>query len=335
MTTTVIAAFNEFQRDLVNLDAAETATARSSRDWLCDQISEFPGNDAGFPRLYPEHDIFFGSFARRTKIRPLDDIDMIICLHAAGASYLAYENDDVRITAPQSSSLYAYRHDSEGSLSSTRIVNKFVRTLGEVSHYQRAEINRRGEAATLKLASYDWNFDIVPAFMTAQDEHGRSYYLIPNGRGHWKKTDPRIDRDRVVRVNTAHEGNMLNVLRCVKYWQRRPTMVSMPRYLLEAIVVNYFEGRSVVASGYVDLELAAVFRYIATEVLRPVADPKRIQQDINSLDLDDRLSIQARALADANKVDLAMSMESANDMRGSINKWREIFGDKFPQYTGA
>lgn len=30
---------------------------------------------------------------------------------------------------------------------------------------------------------------------------GRDYYLIPNGDGHWEKTDPRKDRDTVTETN--------------------------------------------------------------------------------------------------------------------------------------
>lgn len=34
MATTVIAAFNEFMKDTVNLEKADTDDARASRDWL-------------------------------------------------------------------------------------------------------------------------------------------------------------------------------------------------------------------------------------------------------------------------------------------------------------
>jgi hypothetical protein len=41
MATTVIQAFNEFLKDIVNLDSDISKTARSSRDWLLGQISKF------------------------------------------------------------------------------------------------------------------------------------------------------------------------------------------------------------------------------------------------------------------------------------------------------
>ena len=84
MATNVIAAFNEFLKDFVNLDPDNTATARSSRDWLLQQIDEFPSSETNFPKLYPEVHVHYGSFARRTKIRELDDIDLIVGISALG-----------------------------------------------------------------------------------------------------------------------------------------------------------------------------------------------------------------------------------------------------------
>ncbi|MHC5932041.1 hypothetical protein, partial [Nostoc sp.] len=82
MVKTVNEAFEIFLRDYVNLDPDKTKLARSSRDWLLSQIHLFPGKDISFPKLYSEKDIFFGSFARRTKKRELDDVDMMIALSA-------------------------------------------------------------------------------------------------------------------------------------------------------------------------------------------------------------------------------------------------------------
>ena len=74
-------------RDFVNLDSNRTTTARSSRNWLIDQINSIASKEEDFPILYSEKNIFFGSFARNTKIRELDDIDLMICLSADGATY--------------------------------------------------------------------------------------------------------------------------------------------------------------------------------------------------------------------------------------------------------
>lgn len=83
MTTTVNAAFNTFLSSEVNLAKEQSDKARKSRDFLKGKIANF---DDFFP-LYGEMNIDFGSFARRTKIRPLDDIDMIFTLRAHGCTW--------------------------------------------------------------------------------------------------------------------------------------------------------------------------------------------------------------------------------------------------------
>lgn len=83
MATTVNNAFEEFIKDKVNLDQNQTAIARKSRDNLIDNINNF-SEDIDFFSVYKDKNLKFGSFARRTKIRELDDIDLMICLSAEG-----------------------------------------------------------------------------------------------------------------------------------------------------------------------------------------------------------------------------------------------------------
>ncbi|WP_016951483.1 S-4TM family putative pore-forming effector [Anabaena sp. PCC 7108] len=229
MAQTVNVAFDEFLKDYVNLDIKDTAKARNSRDWLIEeQIHSFPYKDLYFPRFYSEKDIYFGSFARRTKKRPLDDIDIMIALSAEGSTYYEYTNGVIEMYVPDSAyKLKMLCNDDTNTLNSRKILNKFKYLLSKVPQYQEADIKTNLEAVTLKLKSYTWNFDIVPCFFTNPELSGRTYYLIPDGKGNWKKTDPRIDRYRVTEVNQAHNGNVLNVIRLMKFWNKRQTMPSM------------------------------------------------------------------------------------------------------------
>jgi hypothetical protein len=168
--------------------------------------------------------------------------------------------------------------------------------------------------------------------MTVVELNGRNYYLIPDGSGNWKKTDPRIDRARVKDINSAHDGHVLNVLRIIKYWNRRPTMPSMSSYVLETMILDYYSAQTIKASQYVDIEIPKVLAHIATYVHYEVNDPKGIQGNINDLSWDDRNKIAARAASDKQKADAARSLESAGDHKGSIQKWGEVFGSEFPTY---
>jgi hypothetical protein len=333
MATSVISAFNEFQKDYVNLATANSDKAITSRDWLLGQIRAFPDRDTNFPALYTERDIFFGSFARKTKKRPLDDIDIMICLHAQGGNYSETSNGIEINVADDATSLKKLCYDNTNILNSRKIVNKFVSLLSGVPQYDKAEIKRNQEGATLKLTSYDWNFDIVPCFYTTEDYLGRTYYLIPDGAGDWKKTDPRKDRDRVQSTNKRHDGNVLNAIRILKYWNRRSTMPSMGSYLIENMILDFYDSLlASSASEYVDLEIPKLLLHIRDNVFGEVRDPKGIQGNINNLSSEEKSKIWDRANSDYYKALEARQLESDENHRGSINKWGEIFGGDFPKY---
>lgn len=335
MATSVISAFNTFQKDIVNLESSMSITARASRDWLLEQISKFPDKNSYFPLLYPEINIAFGSFARKTKTRPLDDIDLMVGINADGCYYSENSWNDIKLYFPENYTgrLKNYADTRNSSyLSSTRITNAFKNELGNISQYSSADIKRDGEAATLKMVSYPWNFDIVPCFFTKPDIFGKTYYLIPNRNGGWKKTDPRLDRDRLSTVNQNQSGNVLDVIRILKYW-KQAKRINMGSYLLEAMILYYYESKpNDTCSSYVDLELESVFTYLGNNILYSVADPKKIQIDINDIEYYDRYLLRDKFIRFAQLSSEARRLENEQKMKESINKWKEVFGDNFPNY---
>lgn len=80
MATTVATAFRQFRENRVDLDPEETRSARASRDNLTSQITSLSRNDATPPQATGDF-LFYGSFARRTKIQPLNDIDLMMVRH--------------------------------------------------------------------------------------------------------------------------------------------------------------------------------------------------------------------------------------------------------------
>lgn len=330
MPTTVNDAFSDFLKKTVNLDTEQTKKARSSRDWLLLQIEKFQ-NDTTFPKSYSEKNIHFGSFARRTKRRPLDDIDLMIGLSAQGGYYNEYA-DKIEIIIQDNTNLKSFCNDNSNVLNSKKLINKFVSKLENVEHYKKSDIKRNQEAATLNLTSYDWVFDIVPCFFTTPDAYDKTYYLIPNGTGNWKKTDPRIDKERTTTINQNHDGNVLNVIRIIKYWNKRPTMPSMSSYLLETMILDYYEPRTNKASKFVDLEIPSILEHIQTYVLYDVNDPKGIQGNINNLSWEDKVKISNRAKNDKELAKEARQFETGGDHEKSIKKWIEIFDNDFPKY---
>lgn len=331
MAKTVNGAFDEFRRNYVDLDPDVVSAARASRDNLLENIKEFDDKDNFFD-LWQEFDLHFGSFSRKTKCRELNDIDLMIGIAANGATYDNYdEYDNVHVTVGDNSAQKECAN-SDGTLNSTLVLNRFKKELSKLRDYSRSEIKRDHEAITLNLISRDWAFDIVPCFHTVKESDGRDYYLIPNGKGNWKKTEPRIEQDRVTQLSKKHNGKVRDTIRLVKYWNKRGKMPTMTSYVLETMILDYFDSIDS-CSDYIDFRFRDVLEYVKTYIYYPVYDSKKIEGNINFLTLDEQVALSIRASNDYEKAKAAISAEvNEKDTAKSIRIWRSLFGDDFPTY---
>ena len=328
---TVQSSFEEFVRDSVDLDPEDVESARDSRDWLLKQIHLFPESETTFPMLWQEFDVHFGSFARKTKIRPLDDIDLMIGLHAQGAWYSGHVRDiDIHVRE-DAVGLTELREDGGDCLNSRKLINRFVSALQNVPQYEHAEIKRNLEAATLQLKSYDWEYDIVPCFFTVPDATGRTYYIIPDGAGRWKMTDPRLDRSRVETINRKHSGRVLRPLRLMKYWNRHRRIPTVGAYLMENLILDHYESAANHASDRLDLEVALCLGQVGRRIWQPVQDPKGLQGDLNTTSAEARSAISEQATADVRTASDAIDLDADGENQRAVAKWREILGEEFPK----
>lgn len=332
MPTSVNTAFSQFLSETVNLDSEDSKTARTDRDNLRSRIQRFQSEVTHFPTLHTDADINFGSFARKTKKRPLDDVDMFFCMNGSGAHYNEGLDGVIRIHVTNSNTnLYQFTNNDNETLNSIKILNKFKTSVEAVYAYRNSEVNRRQETVVLTLNNKDWSFDIVPCFITTI-ANNRDFYLIPDGSGNWKKADPRIDQSRTTRINQKHDGKILNIIRIMKYWNARATMPTMSSYLLENIILNHYDLASS-CSGYIDVELPDAFQAVRSAIFSTVPDPKGFQSDLNDLSVDDKFKIYTRAGTDKEKALDARRLEwECQTHKECINKWREIFGNDFPEY---
>ncbi|SHH70546.1 hypothetical protein SAMN05720766_1207 [Fibrobacter sp. UWH9] len=324
-------AFAEFMKDDVDLDPTKVDAAKSSKSNLLDNIKDF--DDGKFFRLYSDINIEFGSFARKTKIRPLDDIDIMIGIAADGATY--NQNDawnNVKVTASTTNAIQKSCANFDGTLNSTAVLNRFLSKLKQLPDYKKSEIHKNGEAVTLNLTSREWAFDIVPCFQTVVEEDNRNYYLIPNGRGGWQKTDPRVDRDYVKSVNSMKNGRVLSLVRLCKKWFEVKRFETPASYLLETLIVRYCD-RVDDLNQFIDCRFSHCLKSIVDDIQKPIYDMKGIQGDINNISVLNRIKIASKANSDYQKSREAIITETKlYDQESAINIWHEIFGEDFPTY---
>jgi len=290
MPYTVNACFEKFRKEVVDLDSEQTKTARASRDFVSQNI-EILSQKGLLPRLYSGMSLNFGSFERKTKKRELDDIDMMVCFNGVGGSYqTVVENKLYRVLFDKNIPVISDCLEDDGTLNSRKMVNQLIGALNQVEHYKKAEKHRNHEAARLQLSSYTWNFDIVPCFYTTQQ-----FYLIPDGQGNWKNTDPRIDRARVLSIDFKNQRLATPLIRLMKFWKELKWGDAVSSYMFEQMVLDYLESIPVLMALSWQVKVLNVFGYLRTAIKNPVMDTKGIQGDLNELDGETRNKLSLSA----------------------------------------
>ena len=326
MPYTVSACFDVFRREMVDLDPDNTKVARGSRDFVFHNIVSLSQKGL-LPQLYSGMSLYFGSFERKTKKRELDDIDMMVCFSGKGGTYhTAVENEKYLISFESELPVIRDCMD-DGALNSRKVVNKLIAALERVEHYKKAELHRDHEAARLQLSSYTWNFDIVPCFYTST-----GFYLIPDGCGNWKNTDPRIDKTRITEANQKLYGLLLPLIRLMKYWKSLKWGDSISSYMFEQMVIDCVDAIPLLPFNSWQVLVQQTLFYLKKAIELPVWDPKGIQGDLNELDNESRENLSMRAFISYLSATKAIEFERDGDVQRAIKQWALVFGEEFPVF---
>lgn len=325
---TLEGAFRRFAATYVDLPSVQVQTARSSRDFLIQALSGMrdPGHVPRLTgRVYP-----FGSFARRTKIRPLDDIDLLVELDGNGLALpWSFFGGPSRLQVNRSVWPAAFI-TPDGHLNSTVVVNALGRYLSRIPQYQATPRARNGQALVLRPVRHPWSFDLVPAF-AVKDRQGRiEHYLIPDGKGGWMKTDPRQDALLTRQVSQKLNGQ-LALTRLVKYWNRRPTQPRLGSYHVEAIMAEVLGGQVFQPEHTAEM-LHYAFAGLASRVTRPFPDPKRLGGPIDTSLTWQQRQVVSRAATLAATALRAASQTYTSSPREALIHIRRVFGANFPAW---
>lgn len=175
--------------------------------------------------------LLIGSYARDTKISPLDDVDIFYIIGKAQSSSNGWHTIiDCDFTFGQD---YL---DTEQNISSMKILNLIKKEIDNT--YSASEIRRDGEVVNLFLNSYGVGFDIAPVFEITNDD----YFLMPQGKGlhKWKKSNPLIDHAHLTDLNEKHNYMLKDIILLAKYWFERKKIKSPRSYHLESIAYHLF-----------------------------------------------------------------------------------------------
>ena len=278
----------------------------------------------------------FGSFARRTKTRPLDDIDLIEFLNDCRDLYWdgVYNDPSLfRIRVADSSSVYWKYTNDDGYLNSTKILNRLKKQLEDVENYNKAEIKRNGVAIVLNLSSYDWSFDIVPGFrLRGNNNIPIPERLIPNGNGEWMKSEPQFDQVRISEVNKRHNSTLIPIIRLLKYWNVNTKHARrVGSYHLETMLIDSF-NKEFEPISIIRRSVPKAFNLLSNAILYPCPDPKGLSSNLDEdWTSDERQTLSTVATEMAERAEMALEKEDEGDHKRAITWWNLVFPN-FPEH---
>lgn len=241
--------FSDLLSRRIDISSAQRQQGITSHNHARDILHGQKNHNQHFPWLL-QNDFLSGSFARKTKLKPLDDIDVMVVID--GNNYSAYDQRGVYGTAESSgtdgSPIDQYL-DLRGNVRSSVVVSAFARALNQ-AYPNATQVRADDQAVNVYFDSYGLGIDVVPCFkVIPNDPSEHEHYFIPagNGQDSWIKTNPKKDAELVGDVQALHEGRHKQLIKLLKYWNRESNEDRLNSYHLEmmaTIAMSELQGNA-------------------------------------------------------------------------------------------
>lgn len=286
-------------------------------------------SDPNFPRLI-EGDFLSGSFARGTKIFPLDDIDIMVIMDGAGLVPIkegAIWQADVRGSGVIDNPIL--KHLGGNNLLSSQTVLKLFQD-GLKQSYPLSTVSKDGQAINVWLDTYNLGIDIVPCFHIVPRDSSQDVYYIPTGYGsdEWTITNPKIDQKISDTLHERHNKKLKPVVRLIKLWNRFYHNDLIRSYHLEAVCWYTFSKYT----GKID-DYEAAIRYFFDNSLPHFQfncqDPTGLGSPIDSYLTQNHRAETLKKIREAQVILKSASLHGFFDKNAEVCCWQELFGDDF------
>lgn len=203
-----------------------------------------------------------GSYIRKTKISPIDDLDIIFHLKAWN-TLIEWKNTEKKeckiYIKPENYENHPLKNyisveSNKYYISPNKILNK-IKTSIKDRYPQTEDIAKRWECITTYFSSYDITIDCMPYAWVSNE----NYILIPTSWNNlfWKKSNPDLDKEKIDGLNNKINFNwkLKWVIKIMKYWNNhKNTWVSFRSYVLECIIYHSLKWKTqLYNSSYVDI----------------------------------------------------------------------------------
>jgi hypothetical protein len=238
--------------------------------------------------------VLMGSAAKKTIVRPIDDVDAMAVFGNAPTIYEKYRGDSRKF-------LYRVRD---------ALSDKQVKTVGS-----------RGQAVRLFYVD-GAHVDIAPV-LTASG----GGYLLPAGDGSWIKTDPEACTSWLNSKDSQHTSNLKPLVQLLKKWNRAHSQ-RMRSFHLETVTANAF--RTVGSNHGSNLQVFFEYAPKWLGVSDPAGHSGLLDGYLTSVGRRDLLESFRSSHTRANS---AVAAEKSGNHAEAIRLWKIILGNDFPSYS--
>ena len=253
-----------------------------------------------------ETDFLTGSYARWTKTKPLQDVDIFCVL-----------KDEERHYRDEPSSVILA--DVEKVL-----VKKYGRDKVDPPVAFSVTVNFGVTPVDGKTDDKVMSFDVVPAFAK------KDYYEVPNplDSSGWTETNPRVHFDLAVAAQEAYSGEWKGLVRMMKAWNRQNGKPITPSFLIEVMALQVLYGDF---QGDFRYEMKSFFASLADRIFERWADPAELGPDVSDgMNDSQKRTAQELLLSAQNSAAAAIQLEVQGKQGEALRAWRDLFGSLFP-----
>ena len=246
---TVNGAFENLLTNEINISPGIRSQASDSQNHLREFLETENQRDAAFPRILSiqDNDFLGGSFARHTKIWPLDDIDIFFPIDGHGLVYLeggivmpfTVVSDGVLST----NSILKPRWMNGSYISSAKVIAEFTAVLKR--HYPDTSIKPDGHSVSVRMTQGQTDggkglgYDVVPCFSLKSNNGSDIFYFIPNGYDGWTRTNPRIDTELAEKLHAQNDKTYRKAIKVIKYWNKEKLRGCLMSYYIELAIAKH------------------------------------------------------------------------------------------------
>ena len=285
------AAFNEFDEEL-NLDRAQRRAAQQRHRQLTECLVAAGIAVATFLQ---------GSFARKTMLKPLKDVDQVVVLQEWLAAQL---------------------RGSGGAAQAIELVRKVVSDAFPDAQFDVTDTP--AHALQVVFADLDFTFDLVPAY--ADPAGGEDVFIADRENDTWERSNTRTLNRVISGRNQATDGRFVHQVRMVKSYKKdHPVLGDTCGLLWESLAFGAIATRMPHSAA-----VAATLQHAAVALTGAVYDPTGADDLTAEWSSSERTTYVGAVAAAADRAAEALRLEADEDHEGAIDVWHDILGDPFP-----